>query len=77
MLASGGQHERVWEPQRVVLRAKFCGALGDRGGERNNADSHAGDRLACVLETLGSRESDESFAVGPGGVSSLRLARSA
>jgi hypothetical protein len=67
MLVSGGEHERVWEPQRVVLGAKFCGPLRDRGGERDNRDSHAGDRLARILETLGSRECDENFAVGAGG----------
>ena len=48
MLVSSGQHERVREPQGVVLGAKFCGPLRSRGGERDDGDSHAGDRVARV-----------------------------
>lgn len=66
MLVSGGEHERVREPQRVVLRAKLGGPFGDRGGERDDGDSHGGDRLACVVDASGASERDQRFAVGAG-----------
>jgi hypothetical protein len=53
MRLSGGKHERVREPERVVLGAKPRGPLGDRGGQRDDGNSHAGDRVPCVLDASG------------------------
>ena len=46
--------------------AEFCGTLGDRGGERDDGDSHAGDRLARVPQPFDARERYEALAVGAG-----------
>jgi hypothetical protein len=63
---SGGKHERIQEPQRVVLRAKLGRSLGDRRGQRDDGDSHACDRIMGVLQASGSSERDQGFAVGTG-----------
>ena len=71
MLVRGGKHERVWEPQRAVPSSKLGGAFGDRGSERDDRDSHAGDRFACVVDASSTRERDQSLVVSTGGSQEL------
>ena len=50
-----------------MARPEFGGKFGDPGGERDDGDSHACDRLTRVCQAAGSGERNERLAVGAGG----------